>query len=163
MKTLKKYAALVMATILALSVLAGCGSDPVADDFEKFINTDMVDVNANYQKIKTESAKWSDFETNDELVDSIENTILPAVNDSIDKLSKINPETDEVKNIKAKYEKVMAAYKDGYEKMLEACKSNDEELANTGSKKIDEGLKLLDEYNKALESLAKEKDMKVEY
>lgn len=136
---------------------------PVADDFEKFLNTDMVDVNANYDKIKEESAKWGDLETNEEIKDSINNGIMPNIDDSLDKLSKIKPETDEVKAIKEKYVKVMEAYKEGYTKMLEACDTNDEQTVTEATEKIDEGIKLLDDYNNALESLAKEKDMKIEY
>lgn len=130
---------------------------------EKFLNTDMVDVNANYDKIKEESAKWGDLETNEEIKDSINNGIMPNIDDSLDKLSKIKPETDEVKAIKEKYVKVMEAYKEGYTKMLEACDTNDEQTVTEATEKIDEGIKLLDDYNKALESLAKEKDMKIEY
>ena len=135
----------------------------MADDFEKFLNTDMVDVNANYDKIKEESAKWGDLETNEEIKDSINNGIMPNIDDSLDKLSKIKPETDEVKAIKEKYVKVMEAYKEGYTKMLEACDTNDEQTVTEATEKIDEGIKLLDDYNNALESLAKEKDMKIEY
>lgn len=131
--------------------------------FEKFLNTDMVDVNANYDKIKEESAKWGDLETNEEIKDSINNGIMPNIDDSLDKLSKIKPETDEVKAIKEKYVKVMEAYKEGYTKMLEACDTNDEQTVTEATEKIDEGIKLLDDYNNALESLAKEKDMKIEY
>ena len=66
-------------------------------------------------------------------------------------------------NIKEKYVKVMEAYKEGYTKMLEACDTNDEQTVTEATEKIDEGIKLLDDYNNALESLAKEKDMKIEY
>ena len=61
--------------IMVIGMLTGCGGDPVADDFEKFLNTDMVDVNANYDKIKEETAKWGDLETNEEIKDSINNGI----------------------------------------------------------------------------------------
>ena len=156
MKSFKKVMAGMLMGIMVIGMLTGCGGDPVADDFEKFLNTDMVDVNANYDKIKEETAKWGDLETNEEIKDSINNGIMPNIDDSLDKLSKIKPETDEVKAIKEKYVKVMEAYKEGYTKMLEACDTE-------ATEKIDEGIKLLDDYNNALESLAKEKDMKIEY
>ena len=151
MKSFKKVMAGMLMGIMVIGMLTGCGGDPVADDFEKFLNTDMVDVNANYDKIKEESAKWGDLETNEEIKDSINNGIMPNIDDSLDKLSKIKPETDEVKAIK------------GYTKMLEACDTNDEQTVTEATEKIDEGIKLLDDYNNALESLAKEKDMKIEY
>ena len=154
MKSFKKVMAGMLMGIMVIGMLTGCGGDPVADDFEKFLNTDMVDVNANYDKIKEESAKWGDLETNEEIKDSINNGIMPNIDDSLDKLSKIKPE---------KYVKVMEAYKEGYTKMLEACDTNDEQTVTEATEKIDEGIKLLDDYNNALESLAKEKDMKIEY
>ena len=163
MKSFKKVMAGMLMGIMVIGMLTGCCGDPVADDFEKFLNTDMVDVNANYDKIKEESAKWGDLETNEEIKDSINNGIMPNIDDSLDKLSKIKPETDEVKAIKEKYVKVMEAYKEGYTKMLEACDTNDEQTVTEATEKIDEGIKLLDDYNNALESLAKEKDMKIEY
>ena len=163
MKSFKKVMAGMLMGIMVIGMLTGCGGDPGADDFEKFLNTDMVDVNANYDKIKEESAKWGDLETNEEIKDSINNGIMPNIDDSLDKLSKIKPETDEVKAIKEKYVKVMEAYKEGYTKMLEACDTNDEQTVTEATEKIDEGIKLLDDYNNALESLAKEKDMKIEY
>lgn len=163
MKNLKKIMAGMLLGIMVVGMLTGCGGDPVADDFEKFLNTDMVDVNANYEKLKEESAKWGDLETNEEIKDSINNVVMPNLDDTLDKLSKIKPETDEVKDIKAKYVKVIETYKEGYAKMLEACDTNDEQTVTEATEKIDEGINLLDEYNNALESLAKEKDMKIEY
>ena len=102
MKSFKKVMAGMLMGIMVIGMLTGCGGDPVADDFEKFLNTDMVDVNANYDKIKEETAKWGDLETNEEIKDSINNGIMPNIDDSLDKLSKIKPETDEVKAIKEK-------------------------------------------------------------
>ena len=75
MKSFKKVMAGMLMGIMVIGMLTGCGGDPVADDFEKFLNTDMVDVNANYDKIKEESAKWGDLETNEEIKDSINNGI----------------------------------------------------------------------------------------
>ncbi len=159
---MKKIITLLIALIMGISLLTGCG-DPVADEFETFLNTDMVDINANYDKLKEESAKWENLESNEDIANSISNVILPLINDSLDKLSKIELETEEVKAIKAKYEPVLNTYKEGYETMLEACKTNDESAADKATAKIDEGIKQLDEYNQALEALAKEKDMSVEY
>lgn len=163
MKILTKIMAGILMLVMALGMLTGCGGDPVADEFEKYLNTDMVDINANYEKIKTESQKWESLETNEAIAENINKEIIPTIDDSLDKLSKIKLQTEEVKAIKTKYEKVMITYKEGYNKMLEALSTGDENTANDATAKIDEGIKLLDEYNKALESLASEKDMKIEY
>ena len=159
----KKILAGLLAAVMGVGMLTGCGSDPVADDFEQYMNTDMVDVNANYEKIKDESAKWENYETDDEYIDSIKNVIMPTIEDSFDKLSKIEPQTTEVKEIKDKYVKVMDAYKSGYEILLNGFENGDESSVEEASAKIDEGVELLNDYNSALEALAKEKGMTVEY
>lgn len=160
---IKKVTAAAAALAMAAAMLTGCGGDPVADEFEQFLNTDMVEINANYDKLKEENSKFENFQTDDEFKDSISNVILPNIADSMDKLSKIQPETAEVKDLKDKYQKVLTTYKDAYETLLESFNTGDEELVTTASNKIDEGVKQLDEYNAALEALAKDKGMEIEY
>ena len=47
--------------------------------------------------------------------------------------------------------------------MLDYCAANDDAKADEANKKIDEAIGYLNEYNAALEALAKEKDMQIEY
>ena len=47
--------------------------------------------------------------------------------------------------------------------MLTAIENDDEDKVNEASDKLDKGLKQLDDYNNALEKLAKEYDMTIEY
>ncbi len=162
MKKLKKLAAVFAAVIMVLS-LAGCGSDPVADEFQKFINNDMTEINANYEAMKEEVAKWEGFETPDEFVDSLNNVVIPNIDSSIEMLGAINLETDEVIAIKEKYQAVLLAYKDGYGEMLQGFQSGDEDKVVSGSEKVENAVSLLDDYNAALEALAEEKGLSVEY
>ena len=163
MKIARKIAALIMAIVVIAGVFAGCSEDPVKVDFEKYLNNDMVEVNANYEKIKEELNKWDAIEDDSALADNIQNSILPLINDSFDKLSKIQPQTEEVKAVKAKYESVMNAYKEGFDAIFEAATTGDEEKITSGSAKIEEGVTILEEYNKALEDLAATFDMEIEY
>ena len=94
---------------------------------------------------------------------SIDDTLLPLVNGSLEKLKDITPETEEVKAIKDKYVKMMDAYKAGFEALSEGCETQEEATINAGSQKLEEAVELLDEYNKALEELAKEHGSEVEY
>lgn len=162
MKKLKKLAAVFAAVIMVLSV-SGCGSDPVADEFQNFINNDMTEINANYEVMKEEVAKWEGFETPDEFVDSLNNTVIPNINSSIELLGAINLETEEVIAIKEKYQAVLLAYKDGYGEMLQGFRSGDEDKVESGSEKVENAVSLLDDYNAALEALAEEKGLSVEY
>ena len=69
----------------------------------------------------------------------------------------------EVKEIKDKYVKMLNAYKASFETLSEGCETQDEATINTGNEKLEEALELLDDYNKALEDLAKEHGSEVEY
>lgn len=89
--------------------------------------------------------------------------MLPIVNGSLEKLETINPETQEVKEIKEKYVKVIGVYQNGFEALIEGCKTQKEETINAGNESIAKALELLDEYNGALEVLAAEHGGEIEY
>lgn len=159
---MKKIITLIIAAVMTLSLLTACGN-PVYDDFENFLNVQMVDVSANYEKITAEAAKWEAMETTEELVASLKDVLIPTVEDSLTKLAAINPETEEVKNLKDKYVKIMEAYKEGFNLTLSGVETNDEEVMTKGSDKLTEGVNLLDEYNAGLEALAEEVGAEIEY
>jgi hypothetical protein len=100
------------------------------------------------------------------VADGMENT---EENRRVLKQGEWNPETliarpaEEVKAIKDKYVKVMDTYKVAFETLAEGCETQDEATINAGSQKLEEAVELLDEYNKALEELAKEHGSEVEY
>ncbi len=160
---MKKIFALLLMVIMSVTLLAGCGTDPVYEDLSNFLNVEMVEVNAEYGKLTAEVGTWETLEDDIAIKKSIGDTLLPLVNGSLEKLKDINPETEEVKAIKDKYVKVMETYKTGFETLSEGCETQDEATINAGSQKLEEAVELLDEYNKALEELAKEHGSEVEY
>ena len=160
---MKKIIALLLMVIMSATLLAGCGSDPVYDDLENFLNVEMVEINADYEKITAEVGTWETLEDDAAIKKSIDDTLLPLVNGSLEKLKDITPETEEVKAIKDKYVKVMETYKTGFEALSEGCETQEEATINAGSQKLEEAVELLDDYNKALEDLAKEHGSEVEY
>jgi len=147
---------------MMLTALIGC-SNAVYDDFQNFLNVEMVEVNANYDKLLGELAVWDTLEYDAEIAEFIKASLIPLVDDSLAKLTKINPETDEVKEIKAKYVKVMEAYKAAFEDMYTAFSTGDEAVLEEGNAHLDEGMVLLDEYNAALEALAAEVGAEIQY
>ena len=160
---MKKIFALLLMVVMSVTLLAGCGTDPVYEDLSNYLNVEMVEVNADYEKLTAEVGTWETLEDDNAIKKSIEDTLLPLVNGSLEKLKDINPETEEVKAIKDKYVKVMETYKTGFEALSEGCETQDEATINAGSQKLEEAVELLDEYNKALEELAKEHGSEVEY
>ena len=159
---MKKIFALLIMVVMSFTLLTGC-SDPVYDDLENFLNVEMKEVNADYTQVTAEVGTWETLEDDAAIKKSIDDTLLPLVNGSIEKLKSINPETEEVKAIKDKYVKVMEAYKTGFEALSEGCETQDEATVTAGNDKLVEAVELLDEYNKALEELAKEYGSEVEY
>jgi len=147
---------------MMLTALIGC-SNAVYDDFQNFLNVEMVEVNANYDKLLGELAVWDTLEYDAEIAEFIKASLIPLVDDSLAKLTKINPETDEVKEIKAKYVKVMESYKAAFEDMYTAFSTGDEAVLEEGNAHLDEGMVLLDEYNAALEALAAEVGAEIQY
>ena len=160
---MKKILALLLMVVMSVTLLAGCGTDPVYEDLSNYLNVEMVEVNADYEKITAEVGTWETLEDDNAIKKSIDDTLLPLVNGSLEKLKGITPETEEVKAIKDKYVKVMEAYKTGFEALSEGCETQEEATINAGSQKLEEAVELLDEYNKALEELAKEHGSEVEY
>ena len=159
---MKKFTALLIATVMMLASLTGC-TNAVYDDFQNFLNVEMVEVNANYDKLLEELAVWDTLEYDVEIAEFIKASLIPLVDDSLAKLTKINPETDEVQEIKAKYVKVMEAYKAAFEDMYTAFSTGDEAVLEEGNAHLDEGMVLLDEYNAALEALAAEVGAEIQY
>lgn len=54
---MKKLTAILTTIFMSFALLTGC-ENPVYDDFENFLNIQMVEVNANYDKITAESGTW---------------------------------------------------------------------------------------------------------
>lgn len=159
---MKKIFALLLMVIMSLSIFTGC-SDPLYDDFENYLNVEMADVNANYELITAEVATWAEAEDVSEFSISINEVLLPIIEDSLTKLDGINPETEEVKALKEKYVKVMEAYKEAFELVDAAVAADDEGLMNEGNSKLEEGIELLNEYNAGLEELAAQVGAEIEY
>ena len=159
---MKKLLTCLFALAMSLSILTGCG-DAVADEFETFLNTKMVAVNAKYTDLTAELAKWSSFETDAEMIDSLKNVIIPNIDEELAMLDAIELTTDEIKEIKAKYKTMLDKFKEGYSAMLSALEVADVTALENALTPVEEGLTALEEYNKALEDLAAEKGLTVEY
>ena len=150
---MKKLLAVALMTVLTLTVFTGCATDPVYEDFSNF-NVQMEEIAADYENIASASAEMGNYEDDAALAEGINTNILPLVYGSLEKLDKIAPATPEVQELKAKYVKVMEAYKTGFETIVEACETQDEEMFISGAESLDMGIEYLNEYNTALEEFA---------
>ncbi len=53
---MNKLLALALSIMMVLALCTACGTNPVAEDLENFLNVQMVDVNQNYETLKAELA-----------------------------------------------------------------------------------------------------------
>ena len=159
---MKKILILTLTVVSVFLLLTAC-SDPVADEFENFLNVQMADVNANYAAITTEAGNWANFTTDTELITSLEDNLIPKCDETLEMLSKIEPVAEEIKALKSKFVNVIELYKEGFSTILTGIKAADEATMLVGNEKLTEGIALLDEYNKALEDLAAQFGSTLEY
>lgn len=157
---MKKLTTLILTVALAALALTGCGSDPVADDLVKFMNTDMTPVNEKNAELQTATQKWAALGDAEQMVTEAKDTIMPIIDESIGMLAKIEPETDEVKNLKSKYQEAMEAYKAAFEMAIETLE-NDGNL-DSAMAKMEEASKKREEFDSARDALAKEHDLEVQ-
>ncbi len=156
---MKKFAALVLSVLLCTVFISGCGTDGVSEELEQFLNVDMIESNKLHSEISEETKKWEAFTKDKEAIESIEEVLIPAFDGVLKNLSAIKLETEEVKEIKEKYQQSMSTYKEGYNLFLEAFTAGNAELASKASAKIREAEELLTQYNGLIETLAEEKDL----
>ena len=156
---MKKFAALVLSVLLCTVFISGCGTDRVSEELEQFLNIDMIESNKLHSEISEETKKWEAFTKDKEAIESIEGVLIPAFDGILKNLSEISLGTDEVKEIKEKYQQSITAYKEGYQIFLEAFKAGDADLAAKASAKIREAEALLSEYHSMVEALAQEKEL----
>ncbi len=159
---MKKIIALLLVVVMSFALLTGC-SDPLYDDFENYLNVQTTEVNANYEKLTAEAASWADKEDDAQFIKSLQDVLIPIVEDSLTKLASINPATEEVKAVKDKYVRALEAYKEGFFAILDGFKAQDADKINAGNENVQKGVTLIDEYNQALEELAAEVGAEIQY
>ena len=160
---MKKLLALLLMVVMSVTLFAGCGTDPVQADLENFLNVEMTEINANHNAIGKHDAVMRTLEDDEALGEYIESNILPLVYDSIEKLEKVNPETDEVLVLKEVYSAMMEAYKGGYEALCDGCVTQNDEVIASAVELLNTAAETLEIYNDEVEALATEYDLEVEY
>ena len=159
---MKKTLALILALAMSLTLLTSCASDPVADELEKFVNTDLAEVNPLFQEIVTEAASISEEDDANAMLKSLNETLIPKCDKVSELLSKITLETEEVKALRDKFASAIALYKEGFELYVDGLKTDNVDTVTKGTEKLADGVELINEYNEATTALAEEKGFEYE-
>ena len=153
-----KIMSIFVVLVFAFSMLAACGSDPVADDLTSYVNDQMPAVQAKYNTaLDAYNAVAGDNYTDDAtMLASLTETVVPTIADALAAAQAIAPATPEVTALNAQYVTALMTYNDCYTVMQEA-------LANGDATKMDEAAALLEtattqgvDFNDALDALAKD-------
>ena len=151
-----------MATLLALLIcitaLAGCGSDPVQDDLINYINNQLPALATLEEKVTSEyQAVNDDSEADDAaFAAKLKDVIIPTATELIAKAKATVPATEEVKNVHNKYIVAVTLQSEAFDILLDAAKKSDGELAKTATAKLKEVERLSKEYIADLETLKKD-------
>lgn len=148
---MKKLFVISNILIAVLLLLTACGNSEV-NEFEKFVNTQIPQIESVYKDITAEIGKWVNLESDDEWAASI-NTLIPKCDEALEMLSKIDSDSEEITAVKTRFVKAIELYKEAFVQILEAIEKADEEIMLKGDAKLAESLDAYDEYLSALEDL----------
>lgn len=155
---MKKFIVTIVALLMCVAMLAGCGSDPVQDDLINYINNQVKPIAELENKVTTEyAAIKGDSKADDAaFAAKLKDVIIPANNELIAKAKATVPATEEVKKVHDKYIASVNAQNEAFVILLEAAQKNDEELVKTANEKLTVSEKISKEYLADLEALKKE-------
>ncbi|EPR11733.1 hypothetical protein [Ruminiclostridium papyrosolvens] len=158
MKKVKNIMASISALLICVTVLAGCGSDPVQDDLINYINNQLPTIATLEEKVSSEyQAVKADSNADDSAFGvKLKDVIIPAAAELIAKTKATVPATEEVKKVHDKYLASVTAQSEAFAILLDAVGKNDEKLAKTANDKLTEAERLSKEYLADLETLKKD-------
>lgn len=165
---MKKLTALILTLVMSLSILSGCASDPVEEELLQFINVDMQEVIAKRRDLINELEAWEDL-TDEEIMVHIEDIIWPNIEQALAMLDEIRPKTEQVRALKDKNKKAWEKAQEAFEILwLAGLSMQNETLPSLAEYKMmqdtmNEASNLFDEYEQALQDLAAEKNIELEY
>ncbi len=158
MKKMKSIMSTISALLICVTVLAGCGSDPVQDDLINYINNQLPTIAKLEEKVTSEyQAVKADSNADDATFGAkLKDVIIPAAAELIAKAKATVPATEEVKIVHDKYIASMTIQSEAFAILLDAAGRNDEKLVKTANEKLTEAEKLSKEYLADLETLKKD-------
>lgn len=152
----KKGIILIITCLLCVTLFAGC-KDAVSDDLINYQNNQMDQVNKLYNKLSNDyTTVMGDKKMSDqEIAMKLKTVLVPEANELCKKAKAVKPTTEEVKNLHNKYIKSVTEKRDAIVLLDKSVSTNNDKLFTTINKKIDDSLKLSQEYDKDFNALEK--------
>ena len=160
------YCSIVLICIIAL--FSGCASDkrytggklitgPAATDIVNYVNQGLIAIAELEQKSfeRYENVTGKNFTTNQKLIESLKDFVIPTYKRFLTGLKNINPENPEIRPVHAIYIRAAESTLEGFNMILIGCENNDEGIIKHGNKKLEEGRVGIDKWRTELNELYK--------
>ena len=154
--------------ICALIIFSGCASNksngggklisgPAADDLVNYVNQGLIAIAELEQESlkRYETVTGENFTSNQNLIETLKNFIVPTYKRFVRSLKNITPEKPEVQKIHAIYIRAAESTLEGFQMIMVGCENNDEKIIQQGNKKLDEGRTGIEKWRTDLIELAK--------
>jgi len=163
----------MLALVLCGSTFFGCGeseakteavtysADYTADELKEFHSKKMESVYSTFEEVKAEIAKWDSFSEPDQLVESLNVTVLVKIEEILKMLEGIKTDSPEVTELKSMYVSAMETYKLGYSGINSAFESGEDQEMYDAYAVLEEGVKLLEVYDEKLDELSENYDLDI--
>jgi len=154
---MKKIMTTISALLICVTVLAGCGSDPIQADLLNYVNNQvptMVDlentVTTEYSAVKADANA-----TDATFAAKLQDVIIPAENQLIAKAKAIIPATDEVTKLHNEYVTSRTEQLEAFTLMLQAAQNSDQTVMATANDKLTASNTATTQYLADLDALKK--------
>ena len=157
MKSLKIVSGLIV-LILASTMLAACGSDPVTDDLKSYINDKVPAVQTLESKAGDafNASVGDNYKDDATLLAALTDAVIPASDDALTAAKKIAPATKEVTALKDQYVTTLTTYNNGYKTLQEALVNGSASKADEASALFATAEKQKEDYMAAITALGKD-------
>ncbi len=147
----------IISLVFCLSILAACGSDPIADDLKSYVNDKLPAIQALENKALDayNAVAGKNYKDDATMIAAVNNTVIPASNEALANAKKLAPTTKEVASLNEKYIAALTSYNSAYIMVKNAIDSADEKKVDKANALFDTAEKQDEEYSKALSELAK--------
>ena len=131
MKNLKTVSIFIV-LVITLTMLAACGSDPIANELKSYVNEKLPDIQTLESKAgDAYNAVSGDNYTDDAtMLAALNDSVLTASNDALEAAKKLAPVEKEVAALNDQYVTALTSYNNGYKALQEALTNGDASKAD---------------------------------
>ncbi|PUB11706.1 hypothetical protein [Paenisporosarcina sp. OV554] len=158
-----KFKVLVVFGLL-ISLLAGCGSNPIEEDLLTYMNESLPSLSEQeFEAVALyDSVSGPNYTDDETMYYTILYEVIPKYRVFIDNLEKIEIETEELTKIHEIYIEAVNIQNSGFLTILTAIEEQDSEKINEANAKLTEARTMIRDYQNKLDALAEENDVKIE-